>query len=97
MESYIKHIEQNAVSTKSHILYFFKTRTNILCCYLDKFELNVSEHKHFHPSSDLTPSEADLAFTHRMVEAGDVLGIELLDHFIVSGEKWLSFKEIGFI
>lgn len=52
---------------------------------------------HNHPSSDLTPSEADLAFTHRMVEAGDVLGIELLDHFIVSGEKWLSFKEIGFI
>ena len=28
---------------------------------------------HNHPSSDLTPSEADLAFTHRMMEAGDVL------------------------
>lgn len=52
---------------------------------------------HNHPSSDLTPSEADLAFTHRMMEAGDVLGIELLDHFIVSETNWLSFKEIGLL
>ena len=37
---------------------------------------------HNHPSSDLTPSEADLVFTQRMMEAGEVLGIELLDHFI---------------
>jgi len=37
------------------------------------------------------------AFTHRMMEAGDVLGIELLDHFIVSEKNWLSFKEIGLL
>lgn len=52
---------------------------------------------HNHPSSDLTPSEADLAFTYRMMEAGEVLGIELLDHFIVSETNWLSFKEIGLL
>lgn len=52
---------------------------------------------HNHPSSDLTPSEADLNFTRRMMEAGDVLGIELLDHFIVSETKWLSFKEMGLL
>lgn len=52
---------------------------------------------HNHPSSDLTPSEADLNFTRRMMEAGDVLGIELLDHFIVSETNWLSFKEIGLL
>lgn len=52
---------------------------------------------HNHPSSDLTPSEADLSFTHRMMEAGGVLGIELLDHFIVSETNWLSFKEIGLL
>lgn len=52
---------------------------------------------HNHPSSDLTPSEADLSFTRRMMEAGDVLGIELLDHFIVSETNWLSFKEIGLL
>jgi DNA repair protein RadC len=52
---------------------------------------------HNHPSSDLTPSEADLNFTRRMMEAGNVLGIELLDHFIVSETKWLSFKEMGLL
>ena len=52
---------------------------------------------HNHPSSDLTPSEADLNFTRRMMEAGEVLGIELLDHFIVSETKWLSFKEMGLL
>ena len=52
---------------------------------------------HNHPSSDTTPSEADLNFTRRMMEAGDVLGIELLDHFIVSETNWLSFKEIGLL
>ena len=52
---------------------------------------------HNHPSADLTPSEADLSFTRRMMEAGDVLGIELLDHFIVSETNWLSFKEIGLL
>lgn len=52
---------------------------------------------HNHPSSDLTPSEADLVFTQRMMEAGEVLGIELLDHIIVSATKWLSFKEIGLL
>ena len=52
---------------------------------------------HNHPSSDLTPSEADLNFTRRMMEAGDVLGIELHDHFIVSETNWLSFKEIGLL
>lgn len=52
---------------------------------------------HNHPSSDLTPSKADLTFTHRMMEAEEVLGIELFDHFIVSETNWLSFKEIGLI
>ncbi|QIK50726.1 hypothetical protein G7058_00795 [Jeotgalibaca porci] len=32
-----------------------------------------------------------------MKEAANVLGIELLDHFIVSDTKWLSFKEIGLL
>ncbi|QIK52806.1 hypothetical protein G7058_11815 (plasmid) [Jeotgalibaca porci] len=32
-----------------------------------------------------------------MMEAGNVLGIELLDHFIVSETKWLSFKEMGLL
>lgn len=48
---------------------------------------------HNHPSGNLEPSQADLLFTDRAVEAGDILGIELLDHIVVSGCKWYSLKE----
>ncbi|QIK52409.1 DNA repair protein RadC [Jeotgalibaca porci] len=51
---------------------------------------------HNHPSSDLEPSQADLYFTARIVEAGIILGIEVLDHIIVSDRHWFSFKDFGF-
>lgn len=48
---------------------------------------------HNHPSGNLEPSQEDLFFTDRIVEAGEILGIELLDHIIVSNNNWYSFKE----
>lgn len=51
---------------------------------------------HNHPSGNLEPSQSDLSFTERIVEAGNVLGIEVLDHIIVSDKHWFSFKEFGF-
>lgn len=48
---------------------------------------------HNHPSGNLEPSQADLFFNDRIVEAGEILGIELLDHIIVNGSNWYSFKE----
>ncbi|MFA5361703.1 MAG: DNA repair protein RadC [Candidatus Omnitrophota bacterium] len=50
---------------------------------------------HNHPSGDPEPSEDDLAITRRLQEAGDVLGIEVLDHIVVAGDRFLSFKEKG--
>ena len=50
---------------------------------------------HNHPSGNPEPSEADLSFTKRMVEAGNIIGIELLDHFIVGEESYISLKEYG--
>jgi DNA repair protein RadC len=38
---------------------------------------------HNHPSGDPTPSGADIQLTRRLSKAGDVLGIELLDHVII--------------
>ena len=38
---------------------------------------------HNHPSGDVSPSKADIAFTERVREGGELLGIELLDHVIV--------------
>ena len=49
---------------------------------------------HNHPSSDLTPSREDIELTRRMLEAGELLGIEVLDHVIVTPEgTFLSMKE----
>ncbi|GEK91556.1 RadC family protein [Alkalibacterium kapii] len=50
---------------------------------------------HNHPSGNPEPSEADLEFTKRMVEVGKIVGIELLDHFIIGEECYISLKEYG--
>jgi len=48
---------------------------------------------HNHPSGDTDPSEDDLKITRRLVEAGKIMGIEVLDHLIITTSKYLSFKE----
>ncbi|HUF78091.1 MAG TPA: DNA repair protein RadC [Thermoanaerobaculia bacterium] len=51
---------------------------------------------HTHPSGDPSPSLEDLAFTRRMAEAGDAVGIRLVDHLILGGTgRWVSLKERG--
>ncbi|MED4270707.1 JAB domain-containing protein [Geobacillus stearothermophilus] len=52
---------------------------------------------HNHPSSDPTPSREDIEVTKRLVEAGRIVGIELLDHLIVCEERFVSLKEKGYI
>lgn len=48
---------------------------------------------HNHPSGDPEPSEDDLEITKRIVEAGKIMGIDVLDHVIISKTKVFSFKE----
>ena len=48
---------------------------------------------HNHPSGDSTPSEDDLEITKKLVEAGKILGIKVVDHIIVTNNSFLSFKE----
>lgn len=50
---------------------------------------------HNHPSGDVTPSRDDVDLTRRMVEAGRIIGIEILDHIILSESDFLSLKERG--
>lgn len=52
---------------------------------------------HNHPSSDPTPSREDIDVTRRLVEAGRIVGIELLDHVIVGEERFVSLKEKGYV
>lgn len=48
---------------------------------------------HNHPSGDPEPSEDDLEITKRLIESGKVLGIEVVDHIIVTKTGFISFKE----
>ena len=53
---------------------------------------------HQHPSGDSTPSREDIEVTKRLAEAGKIMGIELLDHLIVSYKgNHVSLKEKGYI
>lgn len=52
---------------------------------------------HNHPSGSLEPSDQDIAITRQLSEAGNILGIRLLDHIIVAREGYLSFKERGLV
>lgn len=48
---------------------------------------------HNHPSGDPKPSNADIMFTKRIQEAGKILGIQLLDHLVITTDSYYSFKE----
>lgn len=52
---------------------------------------------HNHPSGCLEPSDEDLSLTKRLAQAGKLLGIELLDHVIVTKEGFMSFKQKGLL
>jgi len=52
---------------------------------------------HNHPSGSLEPSDDDVRLTARLVEAGKILGIELLDHVIVASGGFLSLRERGVV
>ncbi|OIJ11504.1 hypothetical protein BKP35_12230 [Anaerobacillus arseniciselenatis] len=52
---------------------------------------------HGHPSGDPSPSREDLEVTKRLVEAGKMIGIEVLDHVIIGFNRYTSLKEKGHI
>ena len=50
---------------------------------------------HNHPSGDPTPSSEDINITKRLISAGQIVGIEILDHVIIGDGSFYSFKENG--
>ncbi len=50
---------------------------------------------HNHPSGDPTPSQDDLLLTKQLYEAGEILGIRIIDHLILGDNRYLSLKERG--
>ncbi|MFH1429113.1 MAG: DNA repair protein RadC [Candidatus Margulisiibacteriota bacterium] len=52
---------------------------------------------HNHPSGNTEPSMDDIKVTRKLHKAGKLLGINVLDHIIIAGNKYLSFKEEGIV
>lgn len=52
---------------------------------------------HNHPSGQLEPSEEDRAITRRLKDAGELIGIPVLDHMIIAGSGYYSFVEGGLL
>ncbi len=52
---------------------------------------------HNHPSGNLTPSKEDKEITMRLVSAGEILGIPVLDHIVFSQRGYLSFSQEGLL
>ena len=52
---------------------------------------------HNHPSGDVSPSKDDIDLTHRLREAGLIMGIEVLDHIIIAAGDFVSLKETGIV
>lgn len=52
---------------------------------------------HNHPSGDPTPSQEDRSLTQRLCNAGEIIGISVIDHLIVSERQYFSFNESGLL
>lgn len=52
---------------------------------------------HNHPSGDVTASKQDMEITNRISELGQMMSIDLVDHIIIGGTRYFSFKEHGLI
>ncbi|MCK7529405.1 MAG: JAB domain-containing protein [Ignavibacteriales bacterium] len=50
---------------------------------------------HNHPSGDPTPSADDVALTRRLVAAGELMGIDVLDHLVLTATRFVSLRETG--
>jgi DNA repair protein RadC len=52
---------------------------------------------HNHPSGDPTPSYEDLEVTRRLVECGQILGVDVLDHIVIGSHSYCSMREKGWL
>jgi len=88
---------RNEVIFKKHL--FIGTLNSNICHPREVFQYALLHNAssvilvHNHPSGDPEPSEADIVVTKRMVEAGKIMGVEVLDHVIITKNKAVSFKE----
>ena len=95
------------LDTKNQVIDVVDISSGTLnCCVVhprDVFKVAIRRNSncllvsHNHPSNDTTPSAEDINITKRLVEAGNIIGIKVLDHTIVGKDTYLSMKEKGLI
>ncbi len=52
---------------------------------------------HNHPSNDVQPSREDIEITRKLVDAGNILGVQVLDHIVVGSGRFRSMKNAGIL
>jgi DNA repair protein RadC len=93
------------LNTKSHIICMKEISVGSLSAAVvhprEVFEMAVKHHAasmiliHNHPSGDPTPSREDIAITERLVKAGKIMDIPVLDHVILGNNRYASLKKKG--
>jgi DNA repair protein RadC len=102
-----EHLKSLILSTKNQVLKIHTVSIGILDSSLvhprEVFKDAIAASAaaiivaHNHPSGDPTPSAEDRRITQRLAEAGQILGIELLDHVILGDNRFVSLKERGIL
>jgi len=97
-----EHFLVLCLDTRNHLINTHKVSIGSLDCSIvhprEVFKEAISScaasviFVHNHPSGDPTPSEDDIKLTKRLVEAGEILGIEVLDHIVICDRDHLSMK-----
>lgn len=100
---YKEHFFVFSLDTRNNLIAVDEISVGMLTASLvhprEAFETAIKRHAahiiiaHNHPTGETEPSEDDLKITKRLVDAGKVIGIEVLDHLIVTKTSYLSFKE----
>lgn len=95
------------LSTKHRVLGYYEVSRGTLDATLvhprDVFKVALLANAaailvaHNHPSGDPSPTADDLAVTRRLVSAGEVLGIQVVDHIVVGDSRWVSLNDLGMI
>ncbi|HIE17895.1 MAG TPA: JAB domain-containing protein [Dehalococcoidia bacterium] len=97
-----EHFLVLSLDTRNHLIDMHKVSIGSLDCSIvhprEAFKEAIADSAasvifvHNHPSGDPTPSADDIQLTKRLTDAGQILGIEVLDHVIVCDEDYLSMK-----
>jgi DNA repair protein RadC len=102
-----EHFKALLLNTKNEVLKVVDITAGgvdfTLAAPMDVFRMAVRETApqimvaHNHPSGDPEPSRADLDLTARLKEAGNILGVRLLDHLIIGDKRFVSLAERGMV